>query len=274
MIGTWPNLHCPATCLALKSGKHVLCEARMSMNHDEAKKMLDASNKHPELITQLVPAPFSLHADNLMINMIRDLGEILYFHVDYQSPPLKTPQNTIHWRRNLKLSGMNIMTLGIIYETLLRWLPSAQWVKAEGHIFNDSGIDTITGKSEKIEIPDYLSVQMCLQQDIPGTILISEIGSQTNIPTVKIIGEKGTIKLELVLEGKLYFSMVDQTKEVRIPDFLRGGWKVEEEFINAIREKTPFTETSFVTGVEYMRFTEAVFRSYKKNGAKVLLSDV
>ena len=102
VIGTWPYLHCPATCLALESGKHVLCEARMAMNQAEAKKMLDTSQNDPDLVAQLVPAPFSLHADKLIAEIIGrgDLGKVLYFHVDYQSAPLAIPQKTLHWRRN------------------------------------------------------------------------------------------------------------------------------------------------------------------------------
>jgi len=276
VIGTWPYLHCPATCLALESGKHVLCEARMAMNQAEARKMLDTSRNHPNLVAQLVPAPFSLHADHLMAEMIRrgDLGKILFFHVDYQSAPLTVPQKALHWRRNKIFSGMNIMTLGIIYETLLRWLPPAQWVKAEAQIFNDTAIAPETGKTVKIEIPDYLSVQMSLQEGISGTFLISETGSHAGKPNVKIFGEIGTLVLEFVPEGKLYFGRRDQAQleEVPIPQNLRGTWKVEEEFISAIRNKTPFSHTSFATGVEYMRFTEAVYRSYRNNGTRVPLA--
>lgn len=283
VIGTWPNLHCPATCLALESGKHVLCEARMGMNHAEARKMLDTSRHHPNLVAQLVPAPFTLHADAFIASMIEDLGKILFFHVDYQSAPLAAPQTavpqtavpqkTLHWRRNINFSGMNIMTLGIIYESLLRWLPPAQWVKAEARIFNDTGIDPETGETVKIEIPDYLSVQMELQDGISGSFLISETGSHAGKPTIKIFGDKATLVLEFVPEGKLYFGRRDQgeLEEITIPQNLRGGWKVEEEFINAIRNKTPFTHTSFATGVEYMRFTEAVHRSHRNNGTRVPL---
>lgn len=276
VIGTWPYLHCPATCLALESGKHVLCEARMAMNQAEAQKMLDTSQDAPDLVAQLVPAPFSLHADKTIAEIIGrgDLGKILYFHVDYQSAPLATKQKTLHWRRNKSFSGMNIMTLGIIYESLLRWLPPAQWVKAEAKIFNNSAIDPETGETVDIEIPDYLSVQMSLQEGISGTFLISEVGSHAGKPNIKIFGEKGTLALEFIPEGKLYFGRHDQTtlEEVPIPQNLRGYWKVEEEFINAIRNKTPFTHTSFSTGLEYMRFTEAVYRSYRNNGTRVPLA--
>src|SRR3954447_26284222 len=32
VVGTWPYLHCPITLAALEAGKHVLTEARMSLN--------------------------------------------------------------------------------------------------------------------------------------------------------------------------------------------------------------------------------------------------
>ena len=43
VIGTWPYLHCQITLAALDAGKHVLTEARMSMNAAEAYRMLAAA---------------------------------------------------------------------------------------------------------------------------------------------------------------------------------------------------------------------------------------
>src|SRR5262245_3258553 len=57
VIGTWPYLHCPITLAALEAGKHVLTEARMSMNAAEAHRMLAASRRFPHLVTQVVPSP-------------------------------------------------------------------------------------------------------------------------------------------------------------------------------------------------------------------------
>ena len=37
-----------------------------------------------------------------------------------------------------------------------------------------------------------------------------------------------------------------------------GGWRVEEEFVNAIRGLEPVTHTDFVTAVKYMEWTDAV----------------
>ena len=70
VIGTWPYLHCPITLAALAAGKHVLCEARMAMNADEARAMLAASRSRPNLVCQLVPSPLGLRADRTVKRLI------------------------------------------------------------------------------------------------------------------------------------------------------------------------------------------------------------
>lgn len=44
-IGTWPYMHSTLLIAALEAGKHVLCEARMAMDHDDARDMLDAARR-------------------------------------------------------------------------------------------------------------------------------------------------------------------------------------------------------------------------------------
>ena len=39
------------------------------------------------------------------------------------------------------------------------------------------------------------------------------------------------------------------------------GWRVEEEFVNAIRGREKVTRTTFTDGVLYMEFTDAVTKS-------------
>src|SRR5215213_3651605 len=57
VIGTWPYLHAPITLAALAAGKHVLTEARLSLNAAEAHRMLAAARQRPELVCQIVPSP-------------------------------------------------------------------------------------------------------------------------------------------------------------------------------------------------------------------------
>ncbi|KPV49064.1 hypothetical protein SE17_34720, partial [Kouleothrix aurantiaca] len=48
---------------------------------------------------------------------------------------------------------------------------------------------------------------------------------------------------------------------IAIPDNERGGWRVENEFVGAIRGEEAVKFTTFDTGVKYMAFTEAVAHS-------------
>ncbi len=271
VIGTWPYLHCPASCLALESGKHVLSEARMAMNYDEALTMLQASKDRPHLVAQLVPAPFTFGVDKTINRLLGELGKLRYFTMDYQSASLATSGDDIHWRRNYKYSGHNCMVLGILYESLLRWLPKVQWVNATAKIFNSKGLDPDTGKSESIEISDYLTLQLQLTNGLSGTMTISEVAHHTGTPMMKIFGDQGTLQFEFKVNGKLWFGQnhEDRLTEIEIAPEDRMHWRVEEEFINAIRGKEEVKLTPFETGAEYMKFTSAVWQSHQNNGARI-----
>ena len=69
-IGTWPNMHAPATVAALESDKHVLVEARMALDSSEAHEMLETSVANPHLVAQIVPAPHTLAIDATVIELI------------------------------------------------------------------------------------------------------------------------------------------------------------------------------------------------------------
>ena len=59
-------------------------------------------------------------------------------------------------------------------------------------------------------------------------------------------------------------------QEVVIPTDQAGDWRVEEEFIGAIRGQEEIQFTDFESGVGYMEFTEAVFQSAQTGQAVTL----
>lgn len=275
VIGTWPNLHCEATCMALQAGKHVLCEARMAMNEVEARTMLQASYKHPVSVVQIVPSPFTLHVDPTLLKML-DGGEIgtpRFFRFDYQAPPLVPMGKTLHWRRNKQYSGSNIMALGIIYESLLRWFGSAEWVDAHAEVINNRAVDPETNQEVDVEVPDYLSVQMKMTNGIMGSLFLHELSTHPVSSSIKVYGDKGFLHLNFEMEGKLYQSTSpsNQMIEVPIPPEKAGKWRVEEEFINTIRGLEDIEYTTFTTGVEYMKFTQAVNESFNGDGERITI---
>ena len=126
VIGTWPYMHCPITLAALTAGKHVLTEARIAMNAAEARQMLAASRARPHLVTQVVPGPTTFAVDPMVMHLLADgyVGEV-------QALDLKVPtgwlnrEAPLHWRMNREYSGVNIMSIGIWYECLSRWVGPA-----------------------------------------------------------------------------------------------------------------------------------------------------
>ena len=70
-------------------------------------------------------------------------------------------------------------------------------------------------------------------------------------------------------DGKLFAGKRgdESLSEVDVPKDRHGGWRVEEEFVNAIRGLEPITHTTFADGLKYMQFTEAVARSMRENRA-------
>lgn len=271
VIGTWPYLHCEATCLALQSGKHVLCEARMAMNGVEAEKMLNIARENPHCIAQLVPSPFTLRIDETVKAYIEKgkLGNPLYFNFEYQAGAIPPAKGPAHWRRNKKYSGNNIMVLGIAYESILRWFPPAEWVSATAGIFNSPALDPESGILEPIEIPDYLNVQMKLKNGVMGSFLISEAGLYARPPILEIFGDEGTLQYHFSTGGELLYGKNGNKQAVTLQNPI--GWRVEEEFVNAIRGQEIVRLTTFETGVEYMRFTDAVNQSFKNNGIRITL---
>src|SRR5438132_12087665 len=133
VIGTWPYLHCPITLAALAAGKHVLTEARLSLNAEEAHRMLDSARANPKLVTQVVPSPYGLKGNTVMRELLAGgfLGELREVQVQALYPALADPATPLSWRQDAALSGFNMLTLGIVHETLLRWVPPPVRLQAQ-----------------------------------------------------------------------------------------------------------------------------------------------
>lgn len=262
VIGTWPYLHCPATLLALEAGKHVLVEARMAMNAAEAGQMLDAAQSNPQLVTQIVPSPFSFAVDSSIKRLIAEnfLGDILAIEVKDHGGKFLDDQAPMHWRQDAELSGVNIMSLGIWYETVLRWVGEAQKVLAMGKVFVKKRRRPESDQMSTVSIPEHLSVLAEMECGAQALFSISQVTGLFPEQSATLYGSEGTIRFE---GGQLFGGRrgADSLSEIPIPDSEKGFWRVEEEFINAIRGEEPVKFTPFQIGVKYMAFAEAVMQS-------------
>ncbi len=276
-IGTWPYMHAPITIAALNAGKHVLCEARMAMNATEARSMLAASRRNPTKVAQIVTAPHSLKFDNTIIGMISDgaIGELIALDARVTAgssfPNYDAP---VHWRHDRDLSGNNIMAMGIWYECMMRWVGPAKTVHAIGQAVVPHRKDE-NGRRRPMTIPDHLDVIGKLESGGQMRFSISSVsGHAATNADVYLFGTEGTLLLQMDKSGNftLYAGSRndDGLSEVKIEPAKASGWRVEEEFVNAIRGQEIVTHTDFVTGVKYMDWTDAVTRSVREGVAVTL----
>lgn len=272
MIGTWPYMHETLTNATLKAGKHVLCEARMARNAMEARSMLAASQANPHLTAQIVPSPYSLGVDKTIQRLIAEgfLGEILAIDIRSGGGAFLNPDAPMHWRQDFDLSGLNIMSMGIWYEALLRWVGEATSLVAMGKTFVKNRRDAQTGNLRATPIPEHVDIIAEMACGAQANITVSSVSGLSEPDGAWLFGSEGTVRF---VGGKLYGAKRGESAlaEITIPDSERGGWRVEEEFVNAIRGLEPVTHTSFTDGLKYMIFTEAVTHSMVE-GKKIALA--
>lgn len=265
VIGTWPYMHCRVTLAALEANKHVMCEARMAMNADEAYQMRDAARLRPHLAAQIVPAPHTLRIDKTIKKLIAEgyLGDILAIDLRQSGNAFLDREAPLHWRQDFDLSGYNIMTMGIMYEAMMRWVGEATGVVAMGKTFAKMRTDA-NGARRAVRIPEHLDVIADMVCGAQAHIQISSVTGLAGANEFYIYGSQGTLKGSLVASDQRLWGGQKgdkELKEIAITPELEGGWRVEEEFAKAIRGLEAITHTNFEDGLKYMEFTEAVTRS-------------
>jgi len=262
MIGTWPNMHCEVTCRALEAGKHVMTEARMARTAAEARQMLACSEEHPELITQIVPSPFAFFCTDYVRNLIDDgfLGQLRELVVIGADDGFHDVQAPLHWRQDRDISGLNVLAMGILHEAALRWAPDPTRVFAQMTTFAPDRPDGVA------TIADSVQVMTEIQGGARGLYHLSGIGLFGPGFHLHLYGSHGTIRVDLGAGTLMIGAVGDEAlHQPNISEEQQGGWRVEDEFIGAIRGTETIRLTDFATGVKYMEFTEAVAQSAESN---------
>src|SRR5881628_2649130 len=262
-IGTPPVMHSAVTISALEAGKHVFCQARMSMDLAEAEEMLAASKRYPELVTMLCPPPFGLRADLLVKKILAEnfIGRPHHVRLQSFTGNYLDPDAPAHWRQKIEISGLNTLTLGIYVEVLQRWIGDITGVFARGKI-----IDPIREGYEVI-VPDLLTVLCSFENGAEGVLEFSGINALAQGDRLEIYGSAGTLTYDFTSDVVQAGKLGDRALHVvDLPPELEGEWRVEEDFLAAVKSKGRVRpHPTFEDGVRYMRVVQAVADSRARN---------
>ena len=275
-IGTWPYMHRPLAIATLESGKHVFCQARMAMDLADARAMLEASRRRPDLVAMVCPAPSRLPYEPWFRQLIAEerLGPISLVELVSRTGA-NLAVDRVSWRERVELSGKNILMLGIYAETLNAWFGPYRNLTAR--LATPVPVKRAEdGSTVAIQIPQVIEVAGEIERGPlvveHHTGLVSD--TATREETITLWGLGGTVRhrfwtdvLELARPGGTFES-------VKVPSELRSEWRVERDFVDAVRAarigRSWRVAPDFVEGVEYMRKIEAVHVSAGSARAVVL----
>jgi predicted dehydrogenase len=178
------------------------------------------------------------------------------------------PHAPLHWRNDFDLSGYNTMSMGIWYEAVMRWVGHATKVMAMARTFVPMR-RTTGGQLKAVRIPEHIDVTAEMACGAQLHLQVSTVAGLAGPPEAFLFGSTGTLRFS---QNKLFGGRKtdSQLAEIPIPADDEGGWRVEQEFVNAIRGQEVITHTSFEDGVKYMEFTEAALRSAAEGRAIAL----
>src|SRR5256885_15512493 len=262
-IGTPPYMHSAVTVSALEAGKHVFCQARMSMDLAEAEEMLATSKRFPELVTMLCPPPFGMRGDLLVKKLLAEnfIGKPHAIRLHSFTGVYLNPEAPAHWRQKIEISGLNVLTLGIYVEVLQRWLGDITGVFARGKIL------TVERRGYQVIVPDMLNVLCAFENGAEGVLEFSGVHAGAPNDRLRIFGDRGALLYDFTNERVRSVKYGGREMEdLDVPKELTTEWRGGDDFILAgENQRRVKPRPSFEDGVRYMRVVQAVADSRAAN---------
>jgi predicted dehydrogenase len=249
VIGTWPDSHERYSVDALRAGKHVLCEARMTTDERSAQRMRDVA-RSAKRIAHLVPAPTTMHVDDDIRSSLiaSNFGELRSVTVYHQMDIYSGGQA---WRRAMRYSGRNILSTGIVYETLRRWLPPLEWLVATTNPDYGGGVDL----PDTVDIVGKDSAGVCYSMLLRGQV------TQQPKSQICLEGTKARLLYRFASGSLSWQELGNEKNEVIKQGNAYEAWSVEQTFVDAIRGRESSKALTFEDGFDYMRFVDTVWTS-------------
>lgn len=257
VVGTPNFLHKPMTVLALKAGKHVLCEKPMALNAREAKEMVDIARNEKKRLMIHFNYRYAPECQFLK-KYIEDgnLGKIYFAKTGYLR---RRGIPTRQWFTDKAKAGG-----GALFDIGVHCLDLALWLLGHPEVLSVSGVTYCKFgnklKNWVFDVDDFASGFIKLSN---GITLFFETSWAANLQDslyLSLLGEKagvlrdgGAIKIFSEENG----NMVDISPANYLPCI-----NAQQEFINAIIEEREPAASGF-HGLQAMKVLDAIAQSSK-----------
>jgi predicted dehydrogenase len=244
------------------------------MNLDEARQMLAAGQAHPKSVVRFCPPPMGMGCDRTMrrlLNEERFVGDVRQVSLISATGALLDPEAPLTWRLQTEQSGQNVLTLGIYYEVLERWLGPTRRITAVTANWTPTRKHPNSGELKPSDLPESVNIIAELESGAIGTYIFNGVSSHAPTDHLAIHGTEGSLVYDF--NGDIAQERIEGAKlgresmdTIPIPDSERGNWTVEADFIHEIRHGEA---RGLLPGLQraynYMALIDATHRSAANN---------
>ncbi|MEN2984492.1 MAG: Gfo/Idh/MocA family oxidoreductase [Dictyoglomaceae bacterium] len=214
------NLHEEPCILALKLGKHVICEKPLARDSNEAKRMLETAMNSPGKNMVAFNYRF-VPAIRLAKELIEEgtLGEIYHFRARYLQEWIMDPNFPLVWRLKKEISGSGALgDIGSHIIDLARFLVGEpKSVSAIVKTFiKERYSEKDPTKKEEVNVDDAFVALVEFKNGAIGTLEASRFcAGRKNHQVIEINGSKGTLVFNLERMNELELYLNNERKEIR-----------------------------------------------------------
>jgi len=193
-------MHCPVRLAALEAGKYVFCQAPHV--HEPAGSWADGRGglQACQPVTMICPPPHDMAGDYVMRRLLQKenfCGKVPQVRLTSPSGGLLDENAPLHWRRDERLSGRNVLGLGIYMEVLRRWLGCHSKVVADFDTYITERKGPETGQNHTIVIPDAVRTLAHYESGAGAAYHLSGLRGNATDDTLEIYRQRGHHHLQL-----------------------------------------------------------------------------